>query len=363
MTTSFPTDSEPKITRPSVSEHASIVSETVPSEKQLKETGDKIQHEGPRLIFLTAPTSSGKSSIMAEFAKRENTEQLGTDDFEEIHFRPSLIAKHFPDQYAILSKVVDNKNLYNFLFLPRDIAKRFFKNSPEPTTDLEKQEREKCRQAALTIYDDDAFVTAVDKMLKENKPLQDEAHFKAILDHYANGKTVIFDSPNAVDFFKYLKSHPRKPTVERFLIFVPLTKLIERLPIRNEQAEKTGNLYNKRQYIDVLHQFMHHYHPTSSEDDVVVGTLKREDVEKIFKDHEETIKEENSKARDKARKDLVVEREQFLKFFGLDKSPEVAITSDYQKFDGIFHTALDSQTAAVSAKQLAERSWKKFKEI
>jgi hypothetical protein len=325
-------------------------------EAHLKETADKIHLKTPRLIFLTAPTSSGKSSIMAEFEKcHENAKELGTDDFEETH-RAILIATHFKKEYATLSQAIDDKNLWRFLFSPPDVIEKhpeqFFKTSSDPKADAEN------RKASLAIYDT-PFYKEVEVMLKKHKSDQDEEHFKAILKLSASGKTVIFDTPNAVGFFEYLKLHPRHAPVERFLVYAPLTELVKRLPGRNAQADATGNVYNKRQYIDILNQFKHLYHPTKSDADVVVATLKREDIEKIFKDNEDTIKDENTKARTKEREDLVVEKEQYLKHFGLDIASEVSITTDFQKFDGIFHTA--TQTAAVSADQLSKHKWKPFK--
>ncbi len=330
--------------------------------KTAASSADKTHQTASRLIFLSGTSTAGKSSIMTEFAKRhENAVELGTDDFEEQH-RAALIAKHFPKEYAILSQVIEDKKLFRFLFSPLDVIKKhpeeFFKNSPEPKTAAEKEALLALRNAALSLYET-PFYKAVDVLLKKHKATQDEEHFKAILDLSAKGKTVIFDTPNAAGFLEYLKSHPHHAPVQRFLVYVPLTELVKRLPGRNEQAEATGNVYNRRQYIDLLNQFKHQYRKAEPAADIPVGTLKREDVEKIFKDNEQAIEAENMSARENSRAEQVVVKDQFLKYFGLDAQSEVPITCDFQKFDGIFHTA--TQTAAASADQLSTHSWQHFK--
>src|SRR5437899_995871 len=69
----------------------------------------------------------------------------------------------------------------------------------------------------------------------------------------------LFDTPNEKGALEHLSKEPHRIRVERFLVYVPLLDLIHRLPGRNADALRTGNLPNQRQNIDLINQFMQTY--------------------------------------------------------------------------------------------------------
>jgi hypothetical protein len=357
-------------TRPPIGSTTSLTNQKVTKSGTQESLGfmADIKKIGPRIIFLSGTSTAGKSSIMSAFAKLENNAiELGTDDFEEARCA-TLIKTHFPAEHEVLSKAVDDKNLYRFIYSPPDDIKArpelYFRESITP---LQMKERE----AVIVLNESATFFTDIDQMLRKAKSTQDNEHFETILSKSREGKTVIFDSPNVNGFFEYLQGKPHDAPIQRFLVYVPLTELVKRLPGRNEQSEKTGNLPNKRQYIDLLNQFKNLYRKAEGTD-IRVDTLKREDIDRIFSENETEINSENSSAIERGRIDYAVDKEEFLKYFGFEPSdlevqiglpPEglekVHITkTEIQRFDGLFRAA--TQPAVVTAHQLSIHTWEKL---
>ncbi len=127
---------------------------------------------------------------MREFARNvPESIELGTDDFEEAR-TVLLIKAHFPEEYAVLSKAIEDKDLHRFLFSPPDFIKvkpeLFFKSGSDRSQ----------KEAALTLNDSPEFFPNVSTLLKTHKSTQDTEHFDAILSHSDRGVSVIFDTPN-----------------------------------------------------------------------------------------------------------------------------------------------------------------------
>lgn len=328
-------------------------------ESSIESLCGKIESIAPKLIFLSGTSTSGKSTIMREYAKsRDNTVELGTDDFEETRVA-SLIKTHYPEEYNILSQAVDDKSINRFLFYtPRDLVE----SKPELFFKPESSVSE--REAAIALNYDSDFQPKCSDLLKTLKKDQDKEHVETILDHLDRGVSVIFDTPNEDNFYKQFEQFSKAPhrvNVERFLVYVPLGDLINRLGVRNADSISTGNLSNQRQNIDLLNQFKSTYRKARP-GEAVVDILKKEDIEKIFEANRKDIDNENKNMQEQGNTAHVVEQEAYLEYFGLTPlSPEVGITTitDYKKFDGIFRTA--NQSTESSIKQLSTHTWERFK--
>ncbi|MBA3721472.1 MAG: hypothetical protein H0W88_03630 [Parachlamydiaceae bacterium] len=324
------------------------------SETPAKKAATTIESIAPRLIFLSGTSTSGKSTIMRSYAQSSsNRKELGTDDFEETRCA-SLIQKHCPEEYAILSQAIENKDLYRFLFTPPDFIKSnpnlFFKAG---STDSQKAE-------VFSLNDSKEFFPKITSMLKKNKPTQDKEHFETILNDSRKGISVIFDTPNAAGFFEHFKEASHDIRVERFLVYVPLSDLVKRLPGRNAEAIKTGNFPNQRPYIDLLNQFKNMYRKAEPDEDAI-DTLTREEVRKIFADNKKDIEDENKNVIENGRSFYTIEEEEYLKHFGLtEPGSRVKITSvtDYRSFNRIFRTA--TETPDLSLTQVSSHSWKEL---
>lgn len=308
----------------------------------------------PRLIFLSGTSTAGKTSIMREFTRSTpKSIELGVDDFEELR-TASLIKTHCPEEYAILSQALEDKDIHRFLFSPPDFIKAnpqlFFK--PASTAFQ--------REAIIKLNDSAEFFPKVSTLLQSYKPTQDSEHFETILTHSEKGVSVIFDTPNEKGLLEHLSKKPHTIRFERFLVYVPLFDLINRLPRRNEESLRTGNWPNQRQNIDLLNQFKQTYRKANPGESVI-DVISREGIQKIFAEKREEIERENASSRENGRSTYAVEEEQFLEYFGLSApGSEVPITtiSDYKMFDGIFHTA--TQTPTVSVGELTSHSWKRL---
>ena len=319
------------------------------NESLIKGTVNKTQSSANRLIFLTGTSTAGKSSIMTAFASHaENALELGADDFRETRCA-ELMKKHFKADYAILSEAVDDKNLFRLINSHPDFVEKnphlFFKASSTSEQ----------REAAFSVYKPQKFYDDIQNMLTSNKASQDEEHFSTILSQ-AKNKTVIFDTPNSMDFFNYLKEHPCDKPIQRFLVYAPLPELIRRLPGRNAVSEQTGNEVNKRQYIDILKQFKDLY-SKAEPNQIEIATLKKKDITAIFKQNGTIIDQENANAKDDDR----INENDYLKHFGLDpldsEETEVPITMNkLEEFQGIFRTGTH-QPADVTAQQLNDYKW------
>lgn len=312
-----------------------------------------IDATAPRLIFLTGTSTAGKTSIMREFARSTpKSIELGTDDFAEAR-AVSLIKTHAKKEYAILSQAIEDKDLYRFIFSSPDFIKAnpklFFKSGSTSS-----------QQAAVMSLNDSAeFFPKVTALLKAHKSTQDAEHFETILSHSDKGITVIFDTPNEKGLSEHLIKKPHHIRVERYLVYVSLFDLINRLPIRNAEALKAGNQPNQRQNIDLINQFMRTYR-RANPDEPVVDVLSREEIQKIFAEKKEEIERENEGAKKNGHPTYAVGEDQFLEYFGLTSpGSKVPITtiSDYRLFDGIFRTA--TQTSIVSAQKL-QHTWKQL---
>ena len=314
-----------------------------------------IKSVAPELIFVTGASTSGKSTHMRAYQQGgPGRKDLGTDDFREIRCA-RLIRNHCKGEYAILSQAIEDKDLYRFLNSPADFVKThpglYFKPA---NTDAEKAARE----AVIKWNDTFEEYNKVLEMLKIHKPSQDAEHFEAILGHARQGLSVIFDTPNEAGFFEHLLKTPHSYRVERHLLYVPLTELIRRLPGRNAESISTGNYPNQREFLDILGQFRGLYRKAEP-GEAHVGTLTREDVQKIFADNKKEIDEQNKSAAESGRGADVAEEAGYLEHFGLTApTSEVRITTitDYSLFDKILATA--SQAPSGPAEPLSSHSWK-----
>lgn len=331
-----------------------------------KETTGKIDRNS-RLILLSGPSTSGKSSIMREFQDRyaKTAVALGCDDFAQDRYA-ELFKKHepFSKYYAVLTKVIDDKYIEQFIYSTHQNLRKNHAMFKKGST-KEQQEEALALKDKFPFADDGAdgnvfsvMSKANDSDLKSRGDLQDRAFFDAIVSHYDEGRrTVIFDTPNADGFIAHLQKKfgdtYKDLPLQRFLVYVPLTALLGRLEKRNADASKTGNECEKREYTVVLDQFARTYRK-KGENDILVDVLKRKDIEKVFKDYEKEIAEEN-----KNRGSNPLTQEAFLTRMGFDSNcTEVAITTDFQKYDGIFRTALQNPTKTVE--QLASHTWEKL---
>lgn len=332
-----------------------------PAAQVKKSTADKIRENGPRFILLNGITSTGKSSIMNQCALDKNIEACGTDDFAQKRFAPLIKKLCSETEAEILTKAIKDEHIEQFFADPEGAKANpviYKKGSSADAiaaahalnADLKFFER---ISAALSMHND---------LPGQKGALQDRAHFEEVIKVSRSGKTVILDTPNAKGFLAYLETLPSHPPVHSFLVYIPVAELVKRLPGRNAEAIRTGNLFDRRQYIDVFRQFMNFYRP-AREGDARIDILKREDVERMFKENASAIAEENARARTNGREDLVRTLEGVLNHFGLDVPgcTEVFIaTTEFQRFEGIFRTANPGQTPAMSALQLASHSWEKL---
>lgn len=163
----------------------------------------------PRLIFLTGTSTAGKTSIMREFVRgAPKSVELGVDDFEESR-TTSLIKTHCPEEYAILSQALEDKDLHRFLFTPPDFIKAnpnlFFKPASSASQ----------REAVIALNDSTEFFPKISTLLQFHKPTQDSEHFETILSHAEKGVSVIFDTPNEAGLLEHLSKKPRTIRVER----------------------------------------------------------------------------------------------------------------------------------------------------
>lgn len=177
---------------------------------------------------------------------------------------------------------------------------------------------------------------------------------------------MIFDTPNEDNFYKQFEQfseaskNPRHINVERFLIYVPLGDLVNRLIVRNADSISTGNLSNQRLNIDLLNQFKSAYRKAKP-GEAVVDILKRKDIEKIFENKRQDIDNENKNMLEHGHASYAVEQDGYLECFGLTSlGSEVGITTitDYKKFNGVFKTA--NQPTCLSIHQLSSYSWERL---
>lgn len=303
------------------------------NESQLKETVNKTQSSANRLIFLTGTSTAGKSAIMTAFTQHgENAMELGVDDFDEGRWSDS-IKQHFPEDYDILSRAVNPKDFFKFMNSP--LNKLLFKDESSPEE----------RAVATKLHASPEFYMKIRGALAPE-------HFQKILS-FVKYKTIVFDTPNAQDFFKFLKDKHCDVPIQRFLVYASLTTLVDRISKRN--AESVDNEVNKRRYVDVLRHFKDQYRKAEP-NEIQVDTLRKGDITTVFKQHSITIGAENSDSDEQYQ----ITEKKFLEHFGLDPSDSdektVSITTnEIEKFQGIFRTT--TQSADEIAKQLNEHKW------
>lgn len=334
-----------------------------------KNTLRKIQ-EVERIIFLTGTSTAGKTSFMRAFMEldEKSIAAIGCDEFAEDRYA-DLLAEKFPDQYAILDKAIGRKFMEQFIRSPPEMLRANGALFTKECDTTEKQE------AIFALKDKFPFADNEEDYKKGNvfKEIdlmndlipgshkgekQDLAHFEKILSTYDAGKkTVIFDTPNSEGFLEYLKGKYgdayKKIPLQRFLVYVPLDALMDRLPKRNEEATRSGHVFDIREPISVLEQFMRTYRKSST-GELHVDMLKRKDIVAVFQKNQTTIAEDNKSRVGRGQDPITLES--FLQHFGFESGiDEVSITNDYQKFDGIFRTA--NQSPATCAKELSDNTY------
>lgn len=307
-----------------------------------------------RLIFLSGASSSGKTSIMSAFCKNQsNNVRLGIDDFFKETSLPNLIKDSMPDDYRILSDAFNDIELFEvcnpYVSINDLLEKRLDCFKQDATAEQKK--------AAKDLLLDESFRARFKKELEMRKVKEYEPHFESIFDQFEKGNTVIFDTIYPKEFFEFIqkKGILVEGKVSHLLVYLPLPVLLERAVERNEIANNSGYLGNLRSLPQVMMDFTHHY-KTAEGNDKVVATLKKSDIEEIFKKYEKELA-------DKRKEDGTIEfagtkKEEFLSHFQFGEMvKEVDITTTFRIPMGI----LDStSTILENANHIRNHTWKKI---
>lgn len=324
------------------------------NEKTLKEVGNQT----PKMIILSGTSTAGKSSIMSSFIKlNKEARECGIDDFS-VEQTARLIRTKCQTEYEILRQAVPDNKLRQLM---RDGTDAFTQTPSIFTKGSTTEQQEAVKKL---ISDKETYYKIGDMLIAEGnfsgpqEHLENEAHFNEIMHRAKGAKTVIIDTPVAEDFIEYLKRNPSDADmhIQRFLIYVPLPNLLERVGPRNAASEKSGDLLNIRSHANVIQQFMRNYRPKKA-NEAGVDTITRKDIETLFVTYRDQIETENAKGG----KPLLLA--DVLTHFGFTTGVDkVDITHNFQKFDGIFRTAKPGQDADTIARHLItqDHRWEKL---
>jgi hypothetical protein len=338
---------------PSDKVHKSLTTSAKSFSKQpsFKVTSKKV--DSLKFIMLSGTSSAGKTSIMNALCKHQNDAvQLGIDDFFEQIALPNLIKAKLPQDYEVLRHAFAD-HILSLVCDPGASIDEILEKRPGIFREDSFPEQRALARALLADKTEGSFCHRFKAELRNWDPT--EEHFLALLEKFHQGKTVIFDTCSPNEFFTFLNKHgiQVEDKVNHILVYLPLQVLLERVHGRNDKAEISGNLKDKRSLTGVIGSFMDHYRPIQNRSDVKVDRIKQSDIVALFDRYAEQINEENKRNR------VPVTLESFLSYFGFTEGvKEVGITTKFHIPQGILSTK--QQTPSESAYQLRTSKFTKL---
>lgn len=288
--------------------------------------------EGEIMVLLGTSTA-GKSSIISSLKKIEPERiEQGIDMASCQQLLDYLEFAHHED-YVFLQSVLQPKD-NDIHILDAFFGKKFpFKQN---ISELDQSKaRELVDKLTKQIDEDIPFPQMEGKMLDE------------VISFSVCGKASIFDVLEIENVFRHvLKSNFHAP-IKIALVYCPFKLLTERMAERNRKALENNDFLEIRAGPFPLFQFARLFGPKQNDDDLVIETLTREDVEKAFDinfDIEvDLMKKENPEemAKKDIQKDREVGKNYLLQALGFTdpKIQQVELTPLFKRYDFLIDTS------------------------
>ncbi len=220
------------------------------------------------VVFLQGTSCAGKTSISQELQKMDNTWKIVDEDAIFFKECPLFWEKLFPNEFPIISKVIDHAHLVHAI-LRNQI---FFITSATKSEKAEAYEAiEKIRNELLPFK----------IVFKEHMQM---AIYNQINNYLQKGFNVIVDSTNTLATDK-IEELSQTYKVFSVLAYIPLSTILERVLYRNNQAFIDNSFNNIRFFSDGFKKFLTLYNFTDNlthEKNHCLDTITKQKLEDVL---------------------------------------------------------------------------------